>query len=113
MPLHKFDYFEADELAKIIHLTNSLWSGEDNSNPTILKDKVIVITGKLKQYKNRDLLKDDIEKYGGKVVTSVTKNTSYLINNDVDSTSAKNITAKKLGVPIITEAEFISRFLTK
>ena len=44
--------------------------------------------------------------HGGKVVGSVSKNTTYLINNDIDSTSSKNETAKKLNIPIITEEQF-------
>ena len=62
-------------------------------------------------YKNRAALQADIEKYGGKVVGTVSKNTSYLINNDVNSTSSKNVTAKKLNIPIITEQDFIKNFL--
>ena len=61
-------------------------------------------------YKNRDALKAEIEACGGKVSGSVTKNTDYLINNDINSTTAKNKTAKELGVPIITEEDFINIF---
>ena len=76
------------------------------------KDFNIVITGKLKVYKNRDSLQKDIEANGGKVVGSVSSKTNYLINNDPESTSSKNTTAKKLGIPIITEENFIKKFLT-
>ena len=72
----------------------------------------VVITGKLTQYKNRSALQADIESRGGKVVGSVSKNTNYLINNDNTSSSAKNVAAQKLGVPVLTEAEFIEKFLT-
>ena len=58
-------------------------------------------------------MKADIELFGGKVVGSVSKNTSFLINNDNTSTSSKNVSAQKLGVPILTEQEFIDKFLTK
>lgn len=75
-----------------------------------LEGKIIVITGKLKTYKNRDALKADIEAHGGKVSGSVTKKTDYLVNNDVTSTTAKNKTAKELGIPIITEEEIIKFF---
>ena len=58
-------------------------------------------------------MKVDIEAFGGKVSGSVSKNTAYLINNDNKSTSSKNVSAQKLGVPILTEQEFIEKFLTK
>ena len=51
-------------------------------------------------------LKNEIEKFGGKVTDSVSSKTTYLINNDIDSTSNKNKTAKSLGIPIITEEQF-------
>ena len=63
------------------------------------------ITGSLHMYKNRNELKAYIESKGGRVVSSVTKTTTYLINNDSTSTSSKNKSAKALGVPIITEEE--------
>lgn len=63
-----------------------------------------VITGSLNNYENRDALKAEIEKAGGKVAGSVSARTSYLINNDVHSTSGKNKKAQELGVPIIDEA---------
>jgi len=66
-----------------------------------------VITGSVNNFANRDALKDYIESLGGKTAGSVSKNTSYLINNDVDSTSGKNKKAKELGVPIISEEEFM------
>ena len=71
-----------------------------------LENKVFVITGKVKEYKNRDELKNVIESMGGKVTGSVSKNTNYLINNDTESTSAKNLKAKELDIPIISELEF-------
>ena len=63
------------------------------------------ITGKLQTYKNRTELKNEIEKFGGKVTDSVSSKTTYLINNDINSTSSKNKTAKQLGIPIITEQQ--------
>lgn len=112
--LHRFDYFEADELAKIINLTNSLWEDPNGVKPvaTEITGKVFCITGSLHQFKNRDELKSALEAKGAKVVTSVSKNTNYLINNDINSTSSKNVSAKKLNIPIITEDDVISRFLT-
>ena len=67
-----------------------------------------VITGKVHKVKNRDELKTIIENNGGKVTGSVSKNTDYLINNDVNSTSAKNVSATRLGIPILTEEEFFN-----
>ena len=64
---------------------------------------VFVITGKLETYSNRDALKAEIESRGGKVSGSVSKNTSYLINNDTTSTSGKNKKAKELGITILSE----------
>lgn len=62
-----------------------------------------VITGSLNHFENRDALKAAIEQAGGKVAGSVSKKTSYLVNNDVNSTSGKNKKAKEVGVPIIDE----------
>jgi DNA ligase (NAD+) len=73
----------------------------------VLDGKVFVITGSLNSFANRNELKELIENNGGKVTGSVTGNTSYLINNDNMSTSSKNKTAAKLGIPVITEAEFL------
>ena len=69
--------------------------------------KTFVITGSVHHWSNRDELKAYIESYGGKVSGSVSKNTDYLINNDNMSGSSKNKKAKELGIPIITEEEFI------
>ena len=66
------------------------------------------MTGKLHHYKNRDELKAEIESLGGKVTGSVSSKTNYLINNDTTSGSAKNRSAKRLGIPIISEDEFIA-----
>ena len=69
-----------------------------------------VITGDVHNFRNRDELKAYIEQNGGKVAGSVSKKTSYLINNDINSTSGKNKKAKELSVPIITEDDFINLF---
>ena len=68
--------------------------------------KTFVITGSVNYYANRDALKAEIESLGGKVSGSVSKNTDYLINNDVTSTSGKNKKAKELGVAIISEDDY-------
>lgn len=75
-----------------------------------LAGKTFVITGKLTHFKNRDEIKARIEALGGKVTSSVSKNTNFLINNDVNSTSSKNATAKSLGIPILSESDFIQTF---
>lgn len=76
-----------------------------------LSGLTFVITGSLNHYANRDELVSVIESKGGKVSGSVSKKTSYLINNDVTSTSGKNKKAKELGVEIISEDDFINRFM--
>ena len=72
-----------------------------------LLNKSFVITGSLNHYKNRDELVNIIEQLGGKVSGSVSSKTNYLINNDVTSTSGKNKKAKDLGIPIISENQFV------
>ena len=67
-----------------------------------------VITGSVNHFANRAEVKEEIEKRGGKVTGSVTSKTDYLINNDVNSTSSKNRKARELGVPIISEEEFLN-----
>ncbi len=100
---HNKDFLEElNELKDEIHLhkstTNEILS---------LKDLSFVITGTLNNFENRDALVEYIEDHGGKVVASVSSNTSYLINNDINSTSSKNKKAKELDIPIITEEELI------
>lgn len=70
-----------------------------------------VVTGDVYQYKNRNELKAYIESQGGKVTGSVSKSTAFLINNDVNSTSSKNTKAKSLGIPILSEQDFIDQFV--
>jgi DNA ligase (NAD+) len=77
------------------------------NNTINLNEKTFVITGSLTHYQNRDELVKTIEGYGGKVAGNVSAKTSYLINNDITSNSGKNSKAKKLGIQIITEEEFI------
>ena len=72
---------------------------------TALSGEIFVITGSLEHYKSRTELKKEIETQGGKVVGSVSKNTSYLITNNPESGSSKNKAATELGVKIITEDE--------
>ena len=102
--LLNFDYTEADELNKILTIKKT--SIEIKTDKP-LENKKYVITGTVKQFKNRSELQQFIEERGGKVVSGISKNVDYLINNDINSTSAKNKAAKQLGIPIISEAEFL------
>lgn len=77
------------------------------TNNDSLEGKTFVITGSVNHYVNRDTLKADIEAHGGKVVGSISSKTNYLINNDINSTSSKNQKAKSLGIPIISEEQFL------
>ncbi len=73
--------------------------------------KSFVITGSLEHYKNRNELQEEIEKLGGTVASSIKKDTDYLINNDINSNSSKNKSAKDKNIPIITEEQFIELFI--
>ena len=72
---------------------------------------IFVITGSLNHFDNRDALKDRLEKAGARVAGSVSAKTSYLINNDVTSSSGKNKKAKELGIPIISEEQVMEWLL--
>lgn len=104
-----YDFTEADYLVNK-YITFKDIPIEENISKS-LEGKTIVITGKLGVYSSREALKETIESHGGKVVSAVSSRTDYLINNDVTSTSSKNMEAKKLNVPIISEKEFIHQFL--
>ena len=80
---------------------------ETESGEQILAGKTFVITGAVHHFSNRKELQEKIESLGGKASGSVSAKTSYLINNDTTSTSGKNKKAKELGVPIISEEEFL------
>jgi len=83
------------------------YSGE-NEGEGKLSGLTFVITGDVKKFKNRKELQNFIEEHGGKATGTVTGKTSYLINNDVNSSSNKNKKAKELGVPIISEEDFMN-----
>jgi len=104
-------FFESEKnreiLSHVLEYVNI--QSEVRSGDQSLAGQIYVITGSLEQFANRDALKAYIEERGGKVTGSVTKKTTCLINNDITSNSSKNKKAKELGVPIITEAEFIGR----
>ena len=80
----------------------------DSNISNKLEGKVFVITGTLNQFSNRDEAKNKIESLGGKVSGSISAKTSYLVNNDINSTSSKNKKAKQLNIPIITESELLN-----
>ncbi len=103
------DYFadakkqeQLDHILKEVRLEHA-----ESTAEAVFEGKTFVITGSVLQFKNRNELKAFIEERGGKVAGSVSKNTDYLINNDNMSSSSKNKTAKELGIPIITEDEFL------
>ncbi len=77
------------------------------SSEQIFENYIFVITGSVEHFKNRDELKEAIEERGGKVTSSVTSKTNYLINNDNLSNSSKNKKAKELRIEIITEEQFV------
>lgn len=81
---------------------------DKSTQSSVICGKSFCITGKLTHFKNRQELVDKIESLGGKWVDSVSKNTDYLINNDITSTSGKNKKARELGVEIISEQDFLS-----
>lgn len=80
---------------------------ETDSAPQIFEGKNFVITGSVNHFANRGEVKELIESKGGKVTGTVTSKTDYLINNDVQSKSSKNKKARELGIPIISEEEFL------
>lgn len=102
-----FNYEEADLISQKL-----FFKKEKQSTNTQLKNLNIVITGKLSHFKNRNELKTLIEGAGGKVTGSVSSKTSILINNNPASNSAKNKAAKEYNIPILTEEEFVEKFLT-
>ena len=104
--INNFDYTEADDIASLLTFAEDQPSDTQTQSAAI-KDKVFVVTGKLHSFKNRDALKADIEANGGKVTGSVSSKTNYLISNE-DSSSAKSIKAKELGVTVITEDEYLT-----
>ena len=107
------DYFASPEHNKTVDdllQEITLETVQTDSHAQDLSGLVFVITGSLEHFENRSALKETIENAGGKVTGSVTKKTSYLINNDIASTSSKNKKAKELGVPIITEEQAMEQF---
>ena len=102
-------YFKEEEncrlfrkLLSILHLHK-----EEKAENAALSGKVFVITGSLVHFQNRKELEEEIRKAGASTASSVSKNTSYLINNDKNSTSSKNKKAQDLGIPILSEEDFL------
>lgn len=105
--IHNFNYTNADELYKYITIIKEEPVEVGNN----LSDLNVAITGKLTIFNNRAELENEIIKQGGKISKSITGKTTLLINNDNTSTTAKNKEAQERGIPIITEEEFITRYL--
>lgn len=105
-------FAQAEHRSVMARLLNVLTVEQTSTAATGEKCKglVFVVTGDVHHYKNRNELKAYIESQGGKVTGSVSKSTSYLINNDVTSTSSKNQKAHQFNIPIISEDEFVERF---
>ena len=97
----RYDYMYINDLFSEFNFIDNI-----TNNSNILESKSFVITGSLIHYKNRDELVSVIESNGGKVASSVSAKTDYLINNDINSNSGKNKKAKELNIPIITEDDF-------
>ena len=93
---------KVEDLLSVLTIDESFEEAADT-----LAGKTFVITGSLEHFENRDAAKARIEELGGKTAGSVSSKTEYLINNDINSGSGKNKKAKELGVPIITEEEFL------
>lgn len=103
-------YFrDAERVEQIERLVQELiFVVKESNEEKTLDGLTFVITGSVNHFANRNEVKDVIEKRGGKVTGSVTSKTNYLINNDNMSNSSKNKKAKELGIPIITEEEFVA-----
>lgn len=103
------DYFSSEENnKKLDHLLGHLHLiHEETSEEQVFAGKTFVITGSVEHFSNRSEAKEFIEARGGKVTGSVTKKTDYLINNDKMSASSKNKKAQELGIPILSEEDFL------
>lgn len=104
------EFFQDEEKLRVVRELLEVLSLDETfvqSAGGALTGKTFVITGKVFHYENRDAVKAAIEAAGGKTASSVSAKTDYLINNDITSGSSKNKKAKELGVPIITEEEFM------
>ena len=102
-------YFKNDRNNETLdHLLADLtFENEVRNEEQILAGKTFVITGSVERFANRKELQEKIEALGGKAAGSVSAKTSYLINNDVTSNSSKNKKARELGIPILSEEDFL------
>ena len=102
-------YFKNDKNNEILdHLLADLtFENEVRNEEQTLAGKTFVITGSVEHFANRKELQEKIESLGGKAAGSVSAKTSYLINNDVTSNSSKNKKARELGIPILSEEDFL------
>ena len=105
-------FHDEENLMMVEKLLEQVRVSQESNEPSGEKCKglTFVVTGDVTRYKNRNELKAYIEGQGGKVTGSVSKSTNYLINNEVASVSTKNQKARQLGIPVISESEFIERF---
>lgn len=105
---------DGEQFAMLRRLLDELRVSQPSTEPSgnRCQGLTFVVTGDVNHYKNRAELKAYIESQGGKVTGSVSKSTNFLINNDVESTSGKNQKARTLGIPVISEDEFIARFVS-
>ena len=122
----KFDFTELQDFGKVMNDSIYSWFNgehlldaqlnlelfyliEDNEIKNgFCSNKTFVVTGKFNKYSRKEIEKM-IEEQGGKLASSVSKNTDYLLNNDVTSNSSKNLKAKQLNIPIMSEEEFLER----
>lgn len=104
------DYFRKEENnRKLDHLLSHLHlKKEEKAGEQIFAGMNFVVTGSVEHFANRGELKEYIEGFGGKVTGSVTGKTNYLINNDISSNSSKNKKARELGIPILSEEDFLA-----
>lgn len=96
-----------DPMVELLPVEMNFIVENDVGSSSNLDGKSFCITGSLTHYQNRDALVKAIEDNGGKYVSGVSKKTDFLINNDTTSTSGKNKKAMELGIPIISEEDFL------
>ena len=104
--IQTFDFTIADQLANIFNIQNNEKIPINNK----LNGKIFCVTGSLKNYRSRDEFKTLVESMGGKLTQGISKNTTALVNNNIESKSAKNKRARELNIPIISEDEFLATY---
>lgn len=102
--------YQEDCISQLVR--NLHFISNDNESDNSLAGMTFVITGSLTHFENRDVLKKELESRGAKVSGNISAKTSFLINNNIDSTSSKNKKAKQLNIPIVDE-EYIIGLLSK